>query len=48
MTNGAHTKYYGNTVRSEYIKEAGVGVVKKGKRSSNSFEFIDVGCEEAK
>lgn len=39
ISNGTHTKYYSNTVRSEHIKEAGVGAVKKGKRSSNSFEF---------
>jgi len=39
ISNGTHTKYYSNTVRSEHIKEAGVGTVKKGKRASNSFEF---------
>lgn len=39
ISNGTHTKYYSNTVRSEHIKETGVGAVKKGKRSSNSFEF---------
>ena len=39
IANGTHTKYYSNTVRSEHIKEAGEGAVKKGKRSSNSFEF---------
>lgn len=39
ISNGTHTKYYSNTVRSEHIKEAGEGSVKKGKRSSNSFEF---------
>ncbi len=39
ISNGTHTKYYSNTVRSEHIKEAGVGTAKKGKRSSNSFEF---------
>jgi type I restriction enzyme R subunit len=39
ISNGTHTKYYSNTVRSEHIKEAGEGAVKKGKRSSNSFEF---------
>jgi len=39
ISNGTHTKYYSNTVRSEHIKEAGEGTVKKGKRSSNSFEF---------
>ncbi|MBU4512143.1 HsdR family type I site-specific deoxyribonuclease, partial [Patescibacteria group bacterium] len=39
ISNGTHTKYYSNTVRLEHIKEAGEGAVKKGKRSSNSFEF---------
>ena len=40
ISNGTHTKYYSNTVRSEHIKEAGEGAaVKNGKRSSNSFEF---------
>jgi len=39
ISNGTNTKYYSNTVRSEHIKEAGEGAVKKGKRSSNSFEF---------
>jgi len=39
ISNGTYTKYYSNTVRSEHIKEAGEGMVKKGKRSSNSFEF---------
>jgi len=39
ISNGTHTKYYSNTVRSGHIKEANEGAVKKGKRSSNSFEF---------
>jgi len=39
ISNGTHTKYYSNTVRSEHIKEASEGAVKKGKRSSSSFEF---------
>jgi type I restriction enzyme R subunit len=39
ISNGTHTKYYSNTVRSEHIKEAFDGALKKGKRSSNSFEF---------
>jgi len=39
ISNGTHTKYYGNTVREQHIKEASEGAVKKGKRSSNSFEF---------
>ena len=39
ISNGTHTKYYSNTTRSEHIKEANTGAKKKGKRSSNSFEF---------
>lgn len=39
ISNGTHTKYYSNTTRSEHIKEAKSGAKKKGKRSSNSFEF---------
>lgn len=39
ISNGTHTKYYSNTTRSQHIREANEGAVKKGKRSSNSFEF---------
>ncbi|OGH85619.1 MAG: DEAD/DEAH box helicase [Candidatus Magasanikbacteria bacterium RIFOXYC12_FULL_33_11] len=39
ISNGTHTKYYGNTVRKQHIKESNEGRLKKGKRSSNSFEF---------
>jgi len=39
ISNGTHTKYYSNTTRWEHIKEASEGAAKKGKRSSNSFEF---------
>ncbi len=39
ITNGTHTKYYSNTTRASHIKESAEGAVKKGKRSSNSFEF---------
>jgi len=39
ISNGTHTKYYGNTVRKQHIKEANEGKAKKGKRTSNSFEF---------
>ena len=39
ISNGTHTKYYSNTTRSQHIKEANGGSVKKGKRTSNSFEF---------
>ncbi|MBN1893954.1 type I restriction endonuclease subunit R [bacterium] len=39
ISNGTHTKYYSNTTRSEHIRESREGAVRKGKRSSNSFEF---------
>lgn len=39
ISNGTHTKYYSNTTRSEHIKESSEGPVKKGKRTSSSFEF---------
>ena len=39
ISNGTHTKYYSNTVRSQHIKESKDSGAKKGKRSSNSFEF---------
>ncbi|MEI8103308.1 MAG: type I restriction endonuclease subunit R [Candidatus Moraniibacteriota bacterium] len=39
ISNGTHTKYYSNTTRKEHIKETSEGAVKKGKRSSSSFEF---------
>lgn len=39
ITNGTYTKYYSNTTRFSHIKELGDGAVKKGKRTSNSFEF---------
>ncbi|MGC9365205.1 MAG: type I restriction endonuclease subunit R [Fidelibacterota bacterium] len=39
ISNGTHTKYYSNTTRSEHIRESIEGSIKKGKRSSNSFEF---------
>ncbi len=39
ISNGTHTKYYGNTVRKQHIKESNEGAAKKGKRTSNSFEF---------
>ena len=39
ISNGTHTKYYGNTVRKQHIDEAVEGNKKKGKRTSNSFEF---------
>ena len=39
ISNGTHTKYYSNTTRSQHIKEAKEKTIKRGKRSSNSFEF---------
>ncbi len=39
ISNGTHTKYYSNTTRNNHIKELNKGVKKKGKKSSNSFEF---------
>lgn len=39
ISNGTHTKYYSNTTRFEHIKEANRSTLKKGKKSSNSFEF---------
>ena len=39
ISNGTHTKYYSNTTRSQHIKESGEGKQKKGRRTSNSFEF---------
>lgn len=39
ISNGTHTKYYSNTTRAQHIKESSEGGVKKGKRTSNSFEF---------
>ena len=39
VSNGTHTKYYSNTTRKAHIKETQEGSVKKGKRTSSSFEF---------
>jgi len=39
ISNGTYTKYYSNTTRFTHIKESGDGGMKKGKRTSNSFEF---------
>ena len=39
ISNGTHTKYYSNTTRAQHIKESSEGAAKKGKRTSNSFEF---------
>jgi len=39
ISNGTYTKYYSNTTRFTHIKEMGSSVVRKGKRTSNSYEF---------
>ena len=39
ISNGTHTKYYSNTTRLEHIKESAGGAIKKGKKTSSSFEF---------
>lgn len=39
ISNGTHTKYYSNTTRFSHIKEQNNWSTKKGKKSSNSFEF---------
>lgn len=39
ISNGTHTKYYSNTTRFQHIKDSNEGAAKKGKRSSNNFEF---------
>ncbi len=39
ISNGTHTKYYSNTTRFQHIKESKEGIAKKGKRTSNSYEF---------
>lgn len=39
ISNGTHTKYYSNTTRSQHIRESGDSGAKKGKKTSNSFEF---------
>lgn len=39
ISNGTYTKYYSNTTRFSHIKEQNQTAAKKGKRSSNSFEF---------
>lgn len=39
ISNGTYTKYYSNTTRFTHIKEMGSSIVRKGKRTSNSYEF---------
>lgn len=39
ISNGTHTKYYGNTTRETHVKDNKNKSQKKSKRVSNSFEF---------
>ena len=39
ISNGTHTKYYSNTTRHTHIKEQRDDKIRKGKQTSNSFEF---------
>ena len=39
ISNGTFTKYYSNTTRFTHIKERKEGSVKKGKQTSNIYEF---------
>lgn len=39
ISNGTFTKYYSNTTRFSHLKEIGNATPRKGKRTSNSFEF---------
>ena len=39
ISNGTYTKYYSNTTRQTHIKEMGSTNLRKGKRTSNSYEF---------
>ena len=39
ISNGTYTKYYSNTTRFAHIKEFGTNIIRKGKRTSNSYEF---------
>src|SRR5574344_226717 len=39
ISNGTFTKYYSNTTRDSHIREMKEGKGKKGKQTSNSFEF---------
>jgi type I restriction enzyme R subunit len=39
ISNGTYTKYYSNTTRFAHIKELGTNIIRKGKRTSNSYEF---------
>jgi len=39
ISNGTYTKYYSNTTRFSHIREQETSKPKKGKQSSNSYEF---------
>ena len=39
ISNGTYTKYYSNTTRQTHISDNSNSISKKGKRTSNSFEF---------
>lgn len=39
ISNGTYTKYYSNTTRQSHIGEMAGNASKKGKKTSNSFEF---------
>src|SRR5574344_1438656 len=39
ISNGTYSKYYSNTTRFTHIRDLGDEKIKKGKRTSNSFEF---------
>ena len=39
ISNGTYTKYYSNTTRQSHISENSGASLKKGKKTSNSFEF---------
>ena len=39
ISNGTNTKYYSNTTRHTHIREHSDGKIRKGKQTSNSFEF---------
>jgi len=39
ISNGTYSKYYSNTTRFTHIKEMNNSAARKGKRTSNSFEF---------
>jgi type I restriction enzyme R subunit len=39
ISNGTYTKYYSNTTRFQHLKEASETKQKRGKKTSNSYEF---------